>query len=120
MIRVLVAVAGAALVLAVMPAYAAHTTVLKLSTTTGATLKFTKSSLKAPAGVVKIVLTNKAIVPHNIAIKGNGVNVKGKVVPKGGVSTVKATLKPGKYVFYCSVPGHEGAGMKGTLTVTKR
>ena len=117
MIRVLVAVAGAALVLAVMPAYAAHTTVLKLSTTTGATLKFTKSSLKAPAGVVKIVLTNKAIVPHNIAIKGNGVDVKGDVVSSGATSTVTAVLKPGTYTFYCSVPGHEAAGMQGTLTV---
>ena len=26
-------------------------------------------------------------------------------------------LKPGKETFYCSVPGHEQAGMKGTLTV---
>jgi uncharacterized cupredoxin-like copper-binding protein len=27
------------------------------------------------------------------------------------------TLKPGSYEFYCQVPGHEAAGMKGTLTV---
>jgi uncharacterized cupredoxin-like copper-binding protein len=26
-------------------------------------------------------------------------------------------VKPGKYTFYCSVPGHEQGGMKGTLTV---
>jgi uncharacterized cupredoxin-like copper-binding protein len=26
-------------------------------------------------------------------------------------------LKPGTYEFYCPVPGHEQAGMKGTLTV---
>ena len=35
----------------------------------------------------------------------------------GGTSTVTATLKPGTYTFYCSVDGHEAAGMKGTLTV---
>ena len=26
-------------------------------------------------------------------------------------------LAPGTYTFYCSVPGHEQAGMKGTLIV---
>ena len=31
--------------------------------------------------------------------------------------TISADLKPGKETFYCSVPGHEQAGMKGTLTV---
>ena len=36
----------------------------------------------------------------------------------GGTSKVTADLKPGKYEFYCSVPGHEQAGMKGTLTVS--
>jgi uncharacterized cupredoxin-like copper-binding protein len=44
--------------------------------------------------------------------------VKGKIVPKGATSTVSAKLKRGTYVFYCTVPGHEAAGMKGTLTIT--
>jgi len=30
---------------------------------------------------------------------------------------VTVTLKPGTYQFYCPVPGHKAAGMKGTLTV---
>jgi uncharacterized cupredoxin-like copper-binding protein len=29
------------------------------------------------------------------------------------------TLKPGTYTFYCTVPGHAAAGMKGKLVVTK-
>jgi mono/diheme cytochrome c family protein len=38
-------------------------------------------------------------------------------VGTGGTSKVSANLKPGTYEFYCSVPGHEAGGMKGTLTV---
>jgi uncharacterized cupredoxin-like copper-binding protein len=38
-------------------------------------------------------------------------------VAKGGKSTVTVDLKPGKYTFYCPVPGHRQAGMQGTLTV---
>ena len=56
---------------------------------------------------------------YNWAIKGNGVSKKGAIVGKGGTSKVVVALKPGKYTFYCSVPGHEVGGMKGTLTVTK-
>ncbi len=55
--------------------------------------------------------------PHDIAHQGGGVNTIGKIVSNGGVSTISADLKPGKYTFYCSVPGHRAAGMVGTLTV---
>ena len=33
-------------------------------------------------------------------------------------ATFFVTLKAGKYNFYCSVPGHEDAGMHGTLIVS--
>ena len=62
-------------------------------------------------------MNNPAPVPHAIAIEGNGVDMDGKTVTKGGTSTVTADLKPGTYEFYCPVPGHKEAGMKGTLTV---
>ena len=95
-----------------------HATVLKISTASGAMMKYSTSTLKAKAGVVTIVMTNAGILPHNVAVKGNGVNVKGKIVAKGQTSKVTATLKKGRYTFYCTVPGHERAGMKGTLTVS--
>jgi len=117
MVRLVSAAVVAALALAVPAQAATHTTVLRISTAPGASMKYMTKSLNAKAGTVKIVMKNASFLPHNVAIKGNGVHAKGKVVPKGGTSTVSVRLKPGRYQFYCSVPGHEQAGMKGTLVV---
>jgi plastocyanin len=84
----------------------------------GSELKFDKTSLEAAAGEVTITMVNEGDLPHNVAIKGSGVDEKGEIVQNGGTSTVTATLEPGEYTFYCSVPGHEAGGMTGTLTVT--
>lgn len=80
-------------------------------------LKFDKRALSASAGKVTITMNNPSALPHDVAIEGNGINAKGKVVGKGGTSTVTASLKPGSYTFYCSVDAHRQAGMQGTLTV---
>lgn len=82
-------------------------------------LKFDTTSLSAKAGKVTVSMTNPSgsQIPHGIAVEGNGVDKDGKVVQGGGVSTVSLTLKPGRYTFYCPVPGHRAAGMVGTLTV---
>jgi plastocyanin len=92
-------------------------TTLRLRADPGGALRFDKKSLEAPAGAVTIEMKDQASVQHNVAIEGNGVDEVGPSVSDGGTSTVKAELEPGKYEFYCSVDGHEGAGMKGTLTV---
>jgi mono/diheme cytochrome c family protein len=83
---------------------------------TGA-LAFTASNALAPPGSVELIMANKANVQHDISLKGNGVTKQGPTVGKGGTSKVTASVKAGKYTFYCSVPGHEAGGMKGTLTV---
>jgi uncharacterized cupredoxin-like copper-binding protein len=65
-------------------------------------------------------MTNPAGVPHDVSLRGNGVDEHGEVVEKGGESKVTADLQPGlSYEYYCSVPGHEQGGMKGTLQVTE-
>ena len=81
---------------------------------TGA-LAYRSDKASAPAGAVTIASPNESPIQHNIALKPGG--PVGPVVGSGGNSTFKATLKPGNYTFYCSVPGHEAGGMKGTLTV---
>jgi uncharacterized cupredoxin-like copper-binding protein len=91
---------------------------LKLSADPGGALKFDKSSLSAKAGKVTIVMDNPSSLPHAIEVEGNGMEIKGDTVTKGGVSKASGTLKAGKYEFYCPVDGHKQAGMKGTLTVS--
>ena len=81
-------------------------------------LKFDKSALSAKAGSVTITMDNPSAIPHGVAVEGNGVSKVGQTVNQGGKSTVTVDLKPGKYTFYCPVPGHRQAGMQGTLTVS--
>jgi mono/diheme cytochrome c family protein len=91
--------------------------VLQIDADPNGQLKFLASSASAPSGQLTIHMKNASSVPHDIAIRGNGVSQVGQVVSNGGTSTVTENLKPGTYTFYCSVDGHEAAGMKGTLTV---
>ena len=79
-------------------------------------LAYQATEATAKAGKVTLLSKNASPVPHDISIK-DGVNEQGKEVSNGGTSKVTVDLKPGKYEFYCSVPGHEQGGMKGTLTV---
>ena len=91
---------------------------LRIEADPGGALRFTTESLQANAGEVQIVMENPSSVSHNVAIKGSGVDEKGEIVGKDEESEVSATLQPGTYEFYCSVPGHEAAGMKGELVVS--
>ena len=81
-------------------------------------LAYDVKELAADTGPVTVTMKNPSPLPHNVAIKGNGIDAKGPIVLTGATSTVSADLKPGTYTFYCTVPGHEQAGMRGTLTVT--
>jgi plastocyanin len=76
-------------------------------------LLFTASKATAKAGKITITTNNTSGVPHNIAIDGKG---KTPIEPKG-TKSFTADFAPGTYTYYCQVPGHEQAGMKGTLTV---
>jgi plastocyanin len=90
---------------------------LRIAADPSGQLKFDKSSLTAKAGKVTVVMDNPSDLPHAVEIEGNGVEVEGETVNKGGVSKASGELKPGKYEFYCPVDSHKQAGMTGTLTV---
>jgi uncharacterized cupredoxin-like copper-binding protein len=92
---------------------------LRLTADPGGQLRFNTSTLTAKPGKVTIVMTNpsSAGMDHGISVEGNGVDSDGPTVAPGKTSTVTVSLKKGTYEYYCPVPGHEQAGMKGTLTV---
>lgn len=94
-------------------------TVDRLAAAADGALAFDTTALSAKAGKVTLRMANPSSSgqPHGISIEGKGVDADGTTVDPGGTATVTATLKPGKYTFYCPVPGHRQAGMQGTLTV---
>jgi plastocyanin len=102
------------------PASGAHnSTSLTIAADPSGQLKFTKSTLSAKPGKVKIAFTNNAPMAHNIMIQQgtDGRILGGTPTFQGGTKTVTLTLSAGTYTFFCSVPGHRQAGMQGTLTV---
>jgi mono/diheme cytochrome c family protein len=83
-------------------------------------LAYEVSSATASAGALQIDSRNASGTPHDIALQeGTSGRVlgDGEVVSNGGVSSVSVSLRPGRYTFYCTVPGHREGGMQGTLTV---
>lgn len=79
-------------------------------------LAFASTKATAPAGSLAISMPNPSPIQHNIALKPPGKG-QGAVIGTGGDSKFSTSLKPGKYEYYCQVPGHEAGGMKGTLVV---
>lgn len=79
-------------------------------------LFFKPDSVKLPAGIDTIELDGRGGV-HTLVIDG----VKGfelRVDGDGDHDSLKLELKPGKYTFYCDIPGHREGGMEGTLSVS--
>jgi plastocyanin len=81
-------------------------------------IAFNVKTLRAKHGKVTLKMTNPSGIPHAIAVEGHGVDKDGKKVGQGGTSTITVSLKKGTYTFYCPVPGHRAAGMKGKLIVS--
>lgn len=81
-------------------------------------LAFTSDNLEAKAGAVTVDFQNPQPVGHDADIEdpGGKVVVDTEIVTESS-DTATGNLKPGKYVFFCSVPGHREGGMEGTLTV---
>jgi mono/diheme cytochrome c family protein len=93
---------------------------LEIDANSDGQLAYVVRSATAGTGALQIDSRNVSSVPHDIALQeGTDGQVlgEGDTVSNGGVSTVSVNLRPGRYTFYCTLPGHREAGMQGTLTV---
>lgn len=92
-------------------------TTVEFESDPGGALAYTTTEASTKAGNVTVEFNNPQAVPHDVAIEDSGGKTVGQteIVTEGSDSTT-VELKPGKYTFYCSVPGHREAGMEGTLT----
>jgi cytoskeletal protein RodZ len=68
------------------------------------------------AGEITFNVKNEGKLPHDLAIKG--MKEQTKLIPAGGSAELTVTLKAGDYELWCTVPGHEAAGMKLEISVS--
>ena len=83
-------------------------------------LAFSEDLIAAKAGKnVALHFSNPQPIGHDADLEDSSGKVIADtdVITEGEDSATIANLKPGKYVFFCSVPGHREGGMEGTLTV---
>ncbi len=75
---------------------------------------FVPAELTAPAGMVRVQVSNRDLFWHTFTIDAIGLDLG---VPVRGERVAQVELTSGIYDFYCRIPGHERAGMRGKLTV---
>jgi uncharacterized cupredoxin-like copper-binding protein len=76
---------------------------------------FLQTALQGQAGSISVAVANHDLFWHTFTIDALHVNVD---VPIGANRRVTFDAPPGRYEFYCRVPGHRAAGMHGILTIT--
>ena len=76
--------------------------------------------LEVAGPTVTLEVTNDGPTPHNVAVRTQDGDVVMTTadLSRGESETISADLPPGDYVTFCSLPGHESLGIRGTLTVT--
>ena len=83
--------------------------------------KFDPSTISVTHGKVVFFLVNGGTISHDLIVTdSSGTRMAGSELISAGDSAVLTidNLPAGTYTFLCDQPGHEQAGMKGTLTAT--
>ena len=83
--------------------------------------KFDPSTIQHSNGKMVFWLVNSGSTQHDMAIRDSS----GKTIATSELVSAGDTkefdvssILAGSYTFYCTQPGHEASGMKGTLTIT--
>jgi plastocyanin len=79
-------------------------------------IRLPETTLKA--GTYSFQVQNDGKVPHDLVVKGAGVQEGTPEIAPGASKSLKVELKAGSYDFYCSVPGHKQLGMDQPVTVS--
>ena len=80
----------------------------------------TLSRTSVSAGAVGVQLQNFGQDPHNLRVErvdGTSAPTDFATTEPGSLQSQTVTLAPGAYKLYCTLPGHDAAGMHATLIV---
>jgi len=77
---------------------------------------FTPDDIIAEPGIAKIELVGEGGV-HDLVFDDGAYSGFRLDVSGSETDSKKIDLERGKFIFYCSLPGHRAAGMEGTLRV---
>jgi plastocyanin len=71
-------------------------------------------------GTVSLAVTNQGPTVHNVAIRDAAGDLLGTTrdLRTGESEVITPDIAAGSYVLFCSLPGHESLGIKGTLEVS--
>ena len=70
---------------------------------------------------MSLAVTNAGPTIHDLTIRDDAGKILGETedLTAGASETLTVDLPAGTYTIFCSLPGHESLGIKGTLTVTR-
>jgi plastocyanin len=83
--------------------------------------KFDPSTITHASGKIVFWLVNSGTTQHDMAIRDSSSKTiaQSELVSAGDTFEFDVNgIAAGTYTFFCTQPGHEADGMKGTLTVT--
>ena len=87
---------------------------------TASEMKFEPAAITVPAGETTFQVRNGGTVIHEFEVfSGETLVDEVEDIVPGQTKDLTVNLETGEYTFVCMEPGHEEAGMKGTLTVTE-